>query len=111
VEIKEGEVVRCEFYFSNIQKTKFRPVLVLKYNLPYNDFIGIPISSKVSTLQKNELLLNINEFETGSIPKKSKLIIRKPFAISKDIVEKYYGTLQKEKFKEIKMLFCSYFEC
>ncbi len=34
MEIKEGDVLLCEFYFSDLKKSKNRPVLVLKDNLP-----------------------------------------------------------------------------
>ena len=47
MEISKADVVLCEFYFSDLKKSKNRPVLVLKDNLPYNDFIAIPISNKI----------------------------------------------------------------
>ena len=43
MEIKEGEVVLCKFYFSDLKKSKNRPVLVFKNNLPYDDFIAVHI--------------------------------------------------------------------
>ena len=43
IEINVADVVLCEFYFSDLQQSKKRPVLVLKDNLPHNDFVGIPI--------------------------------------------------------------------
>ncbi|AHF02357.1 hypothetical protein THIAE_08270 [Thiomicrospira aerophila AL3] len=30
MDVKQGDVVLCEFYFSNAQKAKNRPILVLK---------------------------------------------------------------------------------
>jgi mRNA interferase MazF len=47
MDINTADVVLCEFYFIDLQTTKNRPVLILKDNLPYNDFIGIPISSQL----------------------------------------------------------------
>jgi mRNA interferase MazF len=44
--VKQGEVVLCQFYFSDAKQAKNRPVLAYKDNLPFDDFIGIPISSK-----------------------------------------------------------------
>lgn len=46
MEIKAGEVLLCEFYFSDAKSSKKRPVLVFKDNLPFDDFICIPISSQ-----------------------------------------------------------------
>ena len=37
-----GNVVLCEFYFSDTKQSKKRPVLVFKDNLPHDDFIAIP---------------------------------------------------------------------
>ncbi len=46
MEITQGDAVLCEFYFSDLKSSKKRPVLVLKDNLPYNDFVALAISSK-----------------------------------------------------------------
>ena len=106
-----AEVVLCKVYFSSLNTFKNRPVLVLKDNLPYNDFIGIPISSQIERLQFDEFIISNNDFENGKIPKQSKVMIRKVFTISKNNVIKIYGKLNKEKFTEINKIFCNYFEC
>ena len=111
MEIKEADILLCEFYFSDLKKSKNRPVLVLKDNLPYNDFVAIPISSKINSLHEDEVLLDNSKFEMGKIPKNSKLMIRKTFVVSKDVVVKKYGTLSKESFKYYHELFCEYFGC
>lgn len=110
MDLKQGEVVLCEFYFSNAKQAKKRPVLVFKDNLPFDDFIGIPISSKDINHQ-DELALNNHDFEAGSLPKPSKLIIRKTFVISKQVVIKHYGQINSEKMNDITNAFCRYFEC
>ena len=38
-----GDIVLCNFYFSDAKRSKNRPVLVLKDNLPFDDFVAIPI--------------------------------------------------------------------
>jgi mRNA interferase MazF len=63
MEIKEADILLCEFYFSDLKKSKNRPVLVLKDNLPYNDFVAIPISSKINSLHEDEVLLDNSKFE------------------------------------------------
>lgn len=111
MDIKEADILLCEFYFSDQKKSKSRPVLVLKDNFPCNDFVAIPISSKVNNLHEDEVLLDNTKFETGQIPKSSKLMIRKTFVVSKNVVLKRYGTLSKESFKYYHKLFCEYFDC
>jgi len=106
-----AEIVLCKVYFSNLNSFKNRPVLVLKDNLPYNDFIAIPISSKIKILQEDEYIISNQDFEIGQIPKSSKIMLRKVFTISKNNVIKSYGKLNNKKFNEIKNRFCQYFEC
>ena len=101
----------CEFYFSDLKATKKRPVLVLKDNLPYNDFVGLPISSQLDCLHEDEYEIDNSMFSDGGIPKKSKLIIRKPFIVSKTVVIKKYGELNQVDFKKYHRLFCQYFGC
>ena len=74
MEITSLDIVLCEFYFSNLNQSKKRPVLVFKDNLPFDDFIAIPISSKIGNMTKDEILIELKNFENGSIPVKSKLI-------------------------------------
>ena len=111
MDINVADVVLCEFYFSDLKSSKKRPVLVFKNNLPYNDFVAVPISSKIDHLRSGEVILENDGFEHGSIPKTSKLIIRKTFVVSKDVVLKKYGTLKKECFQDYHVAFCDYFDC
>ena len=111
MEVKAADVVLCEFFFSDGKGSKERPVLVLKDNLPYDDFVGIPISSQTQTIQHDEIVLDSSKFKEGVIPRPSKLIIRKTFVISKSVVIKKYGTLKNNYFKECHKAFCRYFNC
>lgn len=111
MEIKRFDVVLCEFYFSDLNKSKKRPVLVFKDNLPFDDFVGIPISSKIEKLQYDELLLDSDDFVEGNIPTKSKIMIRKTFVVSNQSVVKRYGKLSKKSYEKIHKLFCLYFGC
>jgi len=111
VEIAAGDIVLCKFYFSDAKKSKNRPVLVLKDNLPYDDFVAIPISSQVSNRHSDEVLIETKDFMQGSIPKISKVMIRKTFVVSKQVVIKRYGVLTSESFNHYKQLFCQFFDC
>jgi len=50
MDVKQGELVLCEFYFSDLEQSKRRPVIVFRDNLPFGDFVGIPVSSKIDRL-------------------------------------------------------------
>jgi mRNA interferase MazF len=47
--VSQAEVVLCEFYFSDLKQNKLRRVVVFKNNLPFDDFVGMPISSQRKT--------------------------------------------------------------
>jgi len=111
MDIKQMDIVLCEFYFSDLNKTKKRPVLVFKDNLPYDDFVAIPISSKIENIKEDEILIQNNDFQDGSIKKISKLITRKTFVVSKKVVIKKYGTLKNSSFVKYHNSFCKYFGC
>ena len=63
MEITSLDIVLCEFYFSSLNQSKKRPVLVLfKDNLPFDDFIAIPISSKIGNMTNDEILIELKNF-------------------------------------------------
>ena len=88
MEIKQGEVVLCEFYFSDLGASKKRPVIVFRDNLPFDDFVGIPLSSRLEKLHPDELVLDPEDVLDGILPKQSKIMVRKTFVISKSVVMK-----------------------
>jgi mRNA interferase MazF len=55
MEVKQREIVLCEFFFSDLKQYKMRPVVVFKTNLPFDDFVGIPISSQLTNLNDDEI--------------------------------------------------------
>lgn len=111
MELKVAEIVLCKFYFSDFNAYKKRPVLVFKDNLPYNDFIGIAISSQTHNLHSDEILIEDAMLKNGSLPKTSKLMLRKSFIIDKDIILKKYSELKQEEFSKICKAFCKYHSC
>lgn len=111
MEIKHLDIVLCKFYFTDFKKSKNRSVLVFKDNLPHDDFIAIPISSKIDKMYEDEILISNSNFNEGNIPQTSKLMIRKTFVVSKQSVLKKYGTLKQESYEISLAAFCRYFGC
>ena len=73
--------------------------------------MGIPISSQIRQVHLDESILEAVDFVEGGIPKTSKLMLRKPFVVSKTAVIKKYGLLNQDAFKRYQQLFCQYFHC
>ena len=111
MEVSQGEVVLCEFYFSDLKRNKLRPVIVFKNNLPFEDFIGMPISSRLDRLNDDEILIDQSDFLVGELPKRSKVMVRKTFVISKQVIVKKYGTLSDAYLHRLHRAFCLYFQC
>ena len=111
MEIKEGAVVLCKFYFSDLKKSKNRPVLIFKDNLPYDDFVAIPVSSKIEKLHSDEMSIDEDSFIEGGLPVSSKLMIRKTFVVSKEVIVKRYGMLNQASYGQYHDKFCKYFGC
>jgi mRNA interferase MazF len=111
VDVSVADIVLCEFYFSDLKEIKKRPVLVIKDDLPYSDFVGLPISSQMDFLHEDEYEINNEMFSIGGLPKTSKLSVRKPFIVSKSVVIKRYGSLKQTDYVNFRRLFCQYFNC
>jgi mRNA interferase MazF len=111
MELMVGDVVLCEFFFADLQSSKKRPVIVFKDNLPYDDFIALPISSQIDNLHSDEHLIDPSSFKQGAIPKTSKVMVRKTMVVSKRIIVKKYGQLNDAYLKRIQNDFCRYFGC
>lgn len=47
MDLKQVEVVLCEFYFFDFKQNKLRFVVVFKDNLFFDDFVGMLVSSRV----------------------------------------------------------------
>lgn len=111
MDIKQFDIVLCKFYFSDIKKSKNRPVLVFKDNLPYDNFVANPISSKIDKLHEDEVIISIDDLSDGVLPKTSKLMVRKTFIVSKEVVLKKYSTISQDSYRKYHKIFCNYFGC
>lgn len=62
MDLTAGDLLLCEFYFSDLQTSKRRPVIVFKDNLPFDDFVGIPVSSQTYRLHADEFILEAVQY-------------------------------------------------
>ena len=111
MDLTPGDLVLCEFYFSDLQSHKRRPVIVFKDNLPFDDIVGIPVSSQIANLHDDEFILEPTDLATGALPKRSKIMVRKTFVISKSVIVKQYGQLSPMRFQQLHRDFCLFFGC
>lgn len=84
---------------------------MFKVNLPFDDFVGIPVSSQIAKLHNDEFILEPSELGEGTLPKRSKIMVRKTFVISRQVVVKKYGQLSSARLERLHKDFCQFFGC
>ena len=95
----KGDVVVIDFPFSNLQKSKRRPVLILK--VPNGeDLIVIQITGNTYNADL-EIPLELKDFKKGTLNRISFLRIDKIASIEKSLIKYKIGNLKQNKFEEI----------
>ena len=102
----DGEVVVLEFPFSNLIKSKRRPVLIIK--IPNgDDMIVCQITGK-SYEKSVEIPIKKEDFQKGNLKVESYLRIDKIFSVEKSMIKYKIGSLKQEKFNKIIDKICSF---
>jgi mRNA interferase MazF len=95
-----GEVVVLPYPFTDLTSSKRRPVMVLATS-SLNDLIVLPITSKIDEHSKLLHSLNNNDFEEGSLPLSSSIVLDKLFTISEGLVVYRVGRLKDDVYNTI----------
>ena len=99
-----GEVLLVKFPFTNLKKSKKRPVLVVKSENNFGDVVCFQITS--NELQSNLLKIKENDFEDTSLPIQSYIKYDKCFTINSEIVDKPLTKLNVDLLEKLKIFFC-----
>ncbi|MEA2017137.1 MAG: type II toxin-antitoxin system PemK/MazF family toxin [Campylobacterota bacterium] len=99
-----GDIILVKFPFTNLTKSKKRPVLVVKNENEYNDIICFQITS--NNEQSNLLKINNNDLYNSNLTLESYIKYDKCFTISSKVVDKKIATVNDELLKKLKLLFC-----
>lgn len=101
---KQGEILIVPFPFSDLSSIRQRPVLVLSKsaeNERADDIITCGITSNLKDSLHSVIIDNEN-LEKGSIPKKSRIKVDKLFTLDKRIIKKSIARLNKETFELVR---------
>ncbi len=107
--INQRDIVLICFPFSNGQRSKLRPVLVISndtYHKKFQDFIGIAITSNLNTRFHTIKITNDN-METGILKQESLVKVDKIASIEQSSVKITIGHMKKDIFENIKNEFLS----
>lgn len=99
-----GEVVLVKFPFTNLKKSKKRPVLVVKSQSNFNDIVCLQITS--SSKQANLLKLENSDFQGDSLSLTSYVKYDKCFTIDSNIVDKSIAKVNISCLSKLKTIFC-----
>lgn len=96
----QGEILIVPFPFSDLSSIRQRPVLVLSKsidNKQADDIITCGITSNLKET-KYSIVIDNENLERGSIPKKSRIKVDKLFTLDKRIIKKSIARVNKETF-------------
>ena len=101
-EIAQGDVILVDFSYSDLQRSKFRPALVMSnsgYNSKSLDIIVLRITSKPR--RRWAIKLTNEDLESGILEVESYVKVDSIFTIEKRMVAKVVGRLKDVKVNEV----------
>ena len=101
---KVGDIVLVKFPFTNLKKSKKRPVLVVKSQSDFNDIVCFQITS--NSVQANLLKIENSDLDNCTLALESFIKYDKCFTISSEIVDKKIAKVNSQLLAELKNLFC-----
>lgn len=104
--ISQRDIVLISFPFSNFQKSKVRPVVVMSndvYNKKFADFIAIPLTSNMK-LRYHTVVITNAELETGKLIVDSRAKVDKVFSVEQSLVRKKIGRVKKSVYENLKQI-------
>ncbi len=101
---KVGDIVLIAFPFTNLKKSKRRPVLIIKVNSAYADIVCFQITSNID--QSSLVLINDTDCERA-LPKRSYVKLDKCFTLEANIIDKKLSSVSRKFLDQIKHEFCN----
>ncbi len=102
---KRGDIVLVKFPFTTLLKSKKRPVLIIKSENEYGDFVCFQITSK--STQSNLQPINKKDISNGGLPLTSYVKYDKCFTLNTELVDKKLASVDNNLMKTLKNLFCN----
>ncbi|WP_457749137.1 type II toxin-antitoxin system PemK/MazF family toxin [Sulfurimonas sp.] len=100
-----GDILLVKFPFTNLKKSKKRPVIVVKSQDELNDIICFQITS--NSEQTNLLKIENSDLDNSTLTLKSFIKYDKCFTISSEIIDKKIAKVNSRLLRELKNLFCN----
>ena len=102
---KVGDILLVKFPFTNLKKSKKRPVLVVKSQDNLNDIVCFQITSNKE--QNNLLAIKKEDLSSAIFSINSYIKYDKCFTLNSEIVDKKIGEVNLPLLQELQKLFCN----
>jgi mRNA interferase MazF len=102
---KRGDVLLIKFPFTTLSRSKKRPVLVVKEENQYGDFVCFQITSK--NTQSNICEIDKEHFLSDNLKLKSYVKYDKCFTLNSALVDKRLTSVDAVLLEKVKKLFCA----
>ena len=100
----QGDIVLIKFPFTTLSRSKKRPVLIIKDENEYHDFVCFQITSKQSPV--NVLNIQPSDIYTGDLKLISYVKYDKCFTLNSELVDKKLASVNGVFLAKLKKLFC-----
>jgi len=101
---KTGDILLVKFPFTNLKKSKKRPVLVVKNENNFGDIVCFQITS--NSEQSNLLKIENSDLDESNLSLESFIKYDKCFTLNSEIVDKNIARVKSSLLDKLKMLFC-----
>jgi len=101
---KKGDILLINFPFTDLVNSKKRPVLLIKDENEFGDFVCFQITSKQK--QINTLEIKNRDLEGAKLKLSSYVKYDKCFTLETSIVDKKLSAVKNEFLENLKQLFC-----
>jgi len=111
ITVKQGDLVILEVRFSDNERSKLRPAIVVsnaQYNEIFDDVVAVGMYSKITGRDFSTIISN-DDLKEGFILKTSIVKVDSISKIEKRTIYKKIGALKEEKVNEIKNTLCELF--
>jgi len=101
--ISQKNIVLVDFPFSDLVRSKVRPVIVISndfYNTHFDDLIGVPVTSNLEA-RDYCIELNNKDLVNGHLITVSKIKVDRVFSFDKNLIRKVIGKVNDKIHQQI----------
>jgi mRNA interferase MazF len=102
---KRGDIVLISFPFTTLSRSKNRPVLVIKSENQYGDFVCFQVTSKAN--QSNIHMIEPSNIVDGDLKLRSFVKYDKCFTLNGELVDKKLASVDSNLMETLKKMFCN----